>query len=295
MVARPMSKHGDSSTVVIGSSRAPRGSLLSRNLDIVAPSVVLAMIVFACFVWPVLYEVPAPVGGSVIDANLPLFSPRHPLGTDLTGNDVLSRLLHGGRTSLTIAVVVNALGLLAGGALGSLSGYLGGVADAFAMRVIDVLIAFPSLVLLIGIAQGVGPSQTTTIFALALVSVPAFARVARAGALQVCARTFVTAAQLSGTTRMRVLLRHIAPNILPRLLAFAALGMGIVITLEGGLSFIGLGVPQPHPSLGNMIFHGQQGLLIRPSLVLLPSIFLFATVLSLNVLAEALRKRWSQR
>jgi peptide/nickel transport system permease protein len=108
------------------------------------------------------------------------------------------------------------------------------------------------------------------------------------------ARPFITAARLSGTKGPRVLLTHVAPNIFPQLAALGLLGIGVAITIEGALSFLGLGVPRPHPSWGNMIFDGQQMLLIRPTLVLLPGGFLFVTVLSFNLLGEALRARWSK-
>jgi peptide/nickel transport system permease protein len=222
-----------------------------------------------------------------------MFSPGHPFGTDQVGNDELSRLLHGGQASLEIAVAVNIIGLLVGGTLGALAAYWGGRIDPIIMRVLDVLIAFPSLVLALAIAQSLGPSKINTIFALAFFSVAAFARIARAATLQLREQTFMTAARLSGTPAWRTLLRHIAPNILPGLITFALLGMGIIIILEGALSFLGLGVPAPDPSWGNMISNGQQTLSATPRYVLLPSAFLFVTVLAFNLLGDALRSRWS--
>jgi peptide/nickel transport system permease protein len=163
------------------------------------------------------------------------------------------------------------------------------------MRFMDVLIAFPSLVLVLAIAQGLGPSYAHTILALAFFSVPAFARVARAATLRLRGQPFMLAAVLSGTRRLRLLVRHVAPNVLPQLATFALLGMGIVMLIEGALSFLGLGVPRPMPSWGNMIAQGQELLTVRPMLVLLPSACLFVVVLSFNLLGEALRLRWSSR
>jgi peptide/nickel transport system permease protein len=278
---------------VEGSAPNPRGWV--RHLAVGVPAALLVLVVGACFLVPLILPVPAPVGGSILESNLPSFSPGHLLGTDPNGNDILSRLLYGGRTSLIVAVSVNLLGLLAGGTLGALSGYLGGVVDTVIMRVLDVLIAFPSLVLTLAVAQSLGPSLTNTILALAFFSVPAFARIARAATLRLREQPFMAAAELCGTRRWRVLVRHIAPNITPQLTTFGMLGMGVVIVIEGALSFLGLGIPAPAPSWGNMISQGQQSLSATPMLVVWPCLILFVTVLAFNLLGEALRARWSGR
>jgi peptide/nickel transport system permease protein len=171
---------------------------------------VVAVIAFACFAWPILGDLPEPTGGRVQDANKPLFSPNHLLGTDLNGNDVLSRLLHGGRASLEIATATNLIALLVGGFLGSLSAYSKGVVDAVVMRGVEVLVAFPSLVLVICIAQAFGPARANTTFALLAVSIPIFARVARISTLRLCERQFIAAARISGTSAARILLLHFA-------------------------------------------------------------------------------------
>ena len=163
------------------------------------------------------------------------------------------------------------------------------------MRVLDVLIAFPSLVLALAIAQSLGPSKLHTIYALCFFSVPAFARLARAQTLRLRERPFMLAARLAGTRAPRILLRHITPNILPALVTFGLLGVGVTIILEGALSFLGLGIPPPEPSWGNMIFEGQAVLSAEPKLVLLPSAFLFVTVLAFNLLGDALRARGTRR
>jgi peptide/nickel transport system permease protein len=255
----------------------------------------LLLAVFICLLSPLVYPTPAPVGGDVLDANQPLFSAGHPLGTDMIGNDVWSRLIHGGRTSILIALVVNVIGLLAGGALGVTAGYLGGITDGVIMRILDVLLAFPSLILILAVAQALGPGTLNTIWALAFFTVPAFARLARATTLSVREQPFVLVARLSGTSTMRVLGLHITPNVFPQLAIFSLLGMGVTITIEGAVSFLGLGVPLPQPSWGNMIYQGQLSLSATPALVLLPSLFLFVTVLAFNLLGEALRARAASR
>ena len=161
------------------------------------------------------------------------------------------------------------------------------------MRPLDVVIAFPAFVLAVAIAQGLGPSEFHTIWALCFFSVPAFARISRAATLRVREQTFMIAARLSGTRLPRMLLGHIAPNILPQLISFALLGMGIVMILEGALSYLGLGVPPPAPSWGNMIAQGQSMLSADPQYVLLPSAALFITVVAFNLLGDGLRARWS--
>lgn len=263
------------------------------QLDVLIPTAVLVVVFAACFLGPVIFAVPQPVGGNVLSANQAPLSPGHPLGTDPVGNDLLSRLLYGGRASLETALAVQVVGLVLGGALGALAAYVGGWLDAVVMRCLDVLIAFPALVLALAIAQSLGPSQSHTILALCFFSVPIFARNARATTLRLRELTFMTAANLCGTRTWRILLRHVAPNILPPLLTFGLLGTGVIMIIEGALSFLGLGVPPPNPSWGNMIFQGQQNLVATPLLVLFPSIFLFASVLAFNLVGDAMRSRWS--
>ena len=279
---------------VTGPSAEPRGRWRSR-LGLWIPAGLLALIFFLCFVWPLIGPVGSPTGGNILNANLPIGSPGHVLGTDQVGNDEWSRLLYGGRASLEIALAVNALGIVVGGLLGALAGYLGGWRDSVIMRVLDVFIAFPALVLAIAIAEGLGPSEVHTIWALTFFSVPAFARLARAETLRIRELNFIAAAGLSGTGHFRTLVRHVAPNIMPPLMTFALLGMGIIIVLEGALSFLGLGVPPPAPSWGNMISSGESVLSVQPRFVFIPSAALFITVVSFNLVGDALRSRWSQQ
>jgi peptide/nickel transport system permease protein len=264
-----------------------------RSLDVAIPAGALVVLLLAFFVWPVIGPVGKPTGGNILNANIEPFSKGHLFGTDPVGNDIWSRILYGGRSSIEIALAVQLIGLVVGGTFGAFAGYRGGVLDLGLMRILDVLIAFPALVLALAIAQSLGPSKFHTILALSFFSVPAFARISRAATLRLRERTFILAARLSGTGGPRILLRHVAPNILPQLVTFGLLGMGVIIILEGALSFFGLGVPPPNPSWGNMIFDGQGILSAEPRLVLVPSAFLFVTVLAFNLLGDALRSRWS--
>lgn len=266
-----------------------------RRLIVWIPAGIVALILLTCFVGPFVLPLPSPTGGDVLDSGLPVGTPGHLLGTDVNGNDVLSRLIYGGRASLTVGIATNAIGLVVGGLIGALSGYLGGKPDTWIMRALDVLIAFPSLVLTIAIANVLGPSLPNTILALTAFSIPAVARIARSGTFRVVNMPFVQAAELSGSPWWRILFRHIAPNITPQLLNFALLGMGIIIVTEGALSFLGMGIPAPAPSWGNMIYDAQQSLSATPLLVLWPSLALLVTVLAFNLLGENLRDEMSAR
>ena len=166
--------------------------------------------------------------------------------------------------------------------IGAIAGMWGGWRDSVVMRMLDVVIAFPALVLALAIAEGLGPSEFHAIIALCFFSVPAFARLARAATLRVREQNYIVAAGLSGTGALRTLVGHITPNILPQLITFALLGMGITVVLEGALSFLGLGIPPPAPSWGNMIAQGQGILSAEPKYVLLPSAALFITVIALQ-------------
>jgi peptide/nickel transport system permease protein len=274
-----------------GRTRARSG--WARGLRLWLPAGFLVLMLGACFIWPNIYPVPNPVRGNVLEAGLPPLSPGHVFGTDPVGNDVFSRILYGGQVSFEVGFAVTAIGLVIGSLLGVTAAYWGGAGDAVISRVLDVLIAFPALVLALVIAEGLGPSEVHVIWALAVFSIPAFGRIARGATIALRERTFMLAARLSGTRRSRMILRHVAPNIMPQLLTFSLLGFGVVIILEGALSFLGLGIPLPEASWGSMIAQGQQTLSASPDLVLIPSAFLFATVLSLNLLGDALRERWA--
>jgi peptide/nickel transport system permease protein len=163
------------------------------------------------------------------------------------------------------------------------------------MRFLDVFIAFPSLVLVLAIADGLGPSELHVIWALSAFSIPAFGRVSRAAALSLRDRPFVVAARLSGTRTWRILLTHLVPNMAPQLLTFSLLGASITIIIEGALDFLGAGIQPPAASWGNMINAGQQYMSVYPQFVLVPSVFLLVTTICLNLMGDGLRARWGVR
>jgi peptide/nickel transport system permease protein len=276
-------------------ARRRRAGSWARDPKITIPAAVLILIAGACFLWPLVYPVPKPTGGSILEAGLPPFSPGHLFGTDAVGNDIFSRILYGGRVSFEVGLSVTVIGLVIGGLLGVIAGYRGGWVDAVISRVLDVLIAFPALVLALAIAEGLGPSELHVIWALSVFAIPAAGRIARAATLAQREQTFMLAARLSGTPGWPVIARHVLPNIMPQLMTFSLLGVGVIIILEGALSYLGLGIPPPNPSWGSMIANGQATLSTQPELVLIPSAFLFVTVMSLNLLGDALRERWGVR
>jgi peptide/nickel transport system permease protein len=274
--------------------QAPRARGWVRNLEIAIPGTILAAMLFFCFIWPLVYSVPNPNGGSLAQVNLPLWSPGHILGTDSIGNDIMSRILYGGRVSFEVAAAVQAIGLAVGGLIGMVSAYRGGWVEAVIMRILDVFIAFPSLVLVLAIADSLGPSETHVIWALSAFSIPAVARVARAATLRLRDQPFVVAARLSGTRAWRIMLQHLAPNIAPQLLTFSLLGASFTIILEGALDYLGYGIPPPTPTWGNMIATGSQYISVYPQFVIVPSIFLLVTSVCLNMTGDGLRG-WALR
>jgi peptide/nickel transport system permease protein len=266
-----------------------------QSLYIYLPAALLILIIFMCFIYPLVVSVPPPVGGSVLNADLPAGTPGHLLGTDDSGNDLFSRLLYGGRVSLEVGAATQLIGIVLGGLIGMVAGYSRGLLSAVLMRILDIFIAFPSLVLALAISEGLGPGELHVIWALSFYSVPAFARLARGATLRLRDQNFMVAASMSGTPRWRIIAFHLAPNLLPQQLTFALLGAGVAIIQEGALSFLSLGVPPPGASWGNMIASGMNTLSVRPSLVLLPSLALLITVIALNLLGDGLRARWSAR
>ncbi len=276
-------------------ARPPFGRWLRRNRDLWIPGSLLALLVLSCYLGPWLFSLPDPLWQELNDVKLPLFSPGHPLGTDDLGRDMLSRLLYGGRISIEVGIATNVIGLILGGMFGILAGYLGGPADTLISRAMDVIVAFPSLVLLLVVASYLGPSQLNVILAISIFSVPAFARLARAVTLRLRSLTYISAAQLAGQKDVVVMVRHIVPNVVPQLLTYSVLHVGIVIVIEAALSFLGVGMPPPAPSWGSMISSGQLYLSTAPQLVLVPSAVLFITVILFNLVGDAVRERWGKQ
>jgi peptide/nickel transport system permease protein len=213
----------------------------------------------------------------------------HWLGNDGLGRDELARLVYGARISLTVGLCAPVIGLTIGGALGMLAGYFRGRFETLVVGSMDVLLAFPPLILALAVTAYLGQSLLNLTCILGVLGIPAFMRVARAATLTLARREFVIAAQALGATHARILLRELLPNVLLPLLAFFLLGVAVTIVVEGALSFLGLGVPPPISSWGSMIGEGRESLEVAPRLAFIPAVTMFLTVLSFNLVGDTLR------
>ncbi|WP_051297804.1 ABC transporter permease [Brevibacterium album] len=279
---------------VAASAAGPR-KLRGSTLEIAIPAVLLSLLVLLCLTAPVLPFIADPnlgvFNGGDGEPRMGLFAAGHLLGTDALGRDLLARSLSGGQVSILIGLGSVLVGLVVGGGLGVVAGYLGGAIDAVLMRVLDIFLAFPSLILALVVATYLGPSIPNLIIAIAFYSIPSYARIARAGALAVRERDFILAARLAGARAGHILARHVVPRVLGSLLTYGLTICGIAIITEASLSFLGLGIEPPTPSWGSMMADGKTDLASAPQLVLVPGFFLFLTVVSLNLLADGIRQR----
>jgi peptide/nickel transport system permease protein len=212
-----------------------------------------------------------------------------PLGTDALGRDVLSRILFGARLSMQVAVVSVAIATIVGGALGLVSGYLGGIVDLVIGRVMDVFFAFPAILLALGIVAALGPDPRNVILAIGVVYTPIFARVVRGQVLAFKAREFVEAARAVGATPARIVVRHIVPNLLSTLIVQVSLALSWAVLTEGALSFLGLSAQPPAPSWGVMLNEGRQYLEFASHLAIFPGLAIMIAVLGFNLLGDGLR------
>ncbi len=213
----------------------------------------------------------------------------HLLGTDNLGRDLLSRIIYGARISLVIGFSSIAISLVAGGILGCLAGFYGGVADTVIMRVMDMMLAVPSVLLAIVIAAVLGTGVFNLILAIGIASIPSYSRIVRATFLSIRDQEYVEAARLSGCSDFRLIVRHILPNIMAPVIVQTTLSLGLAILNASSLSFLGLGVQAPMPEWGSMLAASRSDMRNYPYLVIFPGCAIVLVVLALNMVGDGLR------
>lgn len=261
--------------------------LLYRNPVAMAGIIILAVMVMMSLCADVLAPFD-PIRLSLAERLQPP-GPSHWFGTDEMGRDILSRIMFGARISLRIGFVVILIAGGMGSIIGAVAGYYGGHVDNIVMRVMDVILSFPSLVLAMALAAAMGPSLNTAIVAVAFVMIPKFARLVRGDALSVKEMQFVAAAKVSGAGDFWIIFNHILPNCLNSVIVLATLTLGDTILIAASLSFIGLGAQPPTPEWGAMISVGRKFLMDQWWYATFPGIFILLTVIGFNILGDALR------
>jgi peptide/nickel transport system permease protein len=211
------------------------------------------------------------------------------LGTDQLGRDTLSRIIFGSRVSLSIALAASLLSAFFGVIFGLPAGYFRGRLEAGVVGAADIVLAFPGIILALLVAAYAGASLTNLVLVLGFLGIPAYTRIARATTLNFAQRDFVTAARAIGASHLRIMLRELLPNLVPPILAIVMLGMSRIIVIEGTLSFLGLSLPPPAPTWGNMIAGGVSELAFHPAISFVPAGVMFITILALNVIGDTLR------
>jgi peptide/nickel transport system permease protein len=261
--------------------------LLGRNPSAVAGFIIIAVMVFIAVFAPVLTSY-NPIRISLGERLTPPSSV-HLFGTDELGRDILSRIMYGARISLRIGILVVLIAGGLGALTGAISGYVGQRVDNLIMRVMDVILSFPPLVLALALAAALGPDLNNAILAVAFVMIPKFARLVRGEALAVKERQFIAAARAAGAKRLWIILHHILPNCLASVIVLATLVLGEAILIAASLSFIGLGAQPPTPEWGAMVSVGRKFLMDQWWYATFPGLFILTTVIGFNILGDALR------
>ena len=261
---------------------------LSRSYPLGAVgAVMIILVIIAAVAAPLL----APYEPTAVGTGPALGDPssNNLLGTDQLGRDLLSRLIYGSRVSLLVGIIAVGIAAAIGVPLGLIAGYVGGIVDSQIMRIIDAIIAFPSLILALAFVATFGGGITIVMSAIGIAIMPQYARIVRAQTLAVKEGDFVRAARSLGATGPRVIVRHIAPNVWAPVLVVATLGLASAVIAEASLSFLGLGVKAPTPTWGNLLLDGFGQMQDRPLMSIAPGLAIYVLVLSFNLLGDALR------
>lgn len=270
-----------------------------RNLTMILPATVLTLliltVIFADLLAPYPYDLTSLPERRMPPAWVDGGSTKHLLGTDTLGRDILSRAIYGARVSLSVSLLAVAITAAVGTVLGIFSGYMGGRTDAFVMRVVDVALSFPPLLLAILIAVSLGPGFFTVVFALSALGWAGYARIIRGESLRVRNSDFVAQAVINGVPTWRIMLRHIFPNILNVLIIGITLNVGTFILMESAMSYLGIGIPPPIPSWGSMVADGRNDLDRAWWISTFPGILIGMVVMSGNFLGDWLRDKLDPR
>lgn len=260
---------------------------LLRDRGAVAALVILVLIIASAMLAPLL-----PMADPIqVDSPHALYSPGSPylFGSDQYGRDVFSRVIYGGRISLLVGPIAVIIALVPGVAVGLIAGYYGRWVDTLLMRIIDVMLAFPGILLALGVVAVLGPSLTSLMIAVGISTIPTYARLTRASVLTARENLYVDAARVVGAPDLEILLRHILPNVVAPIIVISTLGVGAAILVAATLSFLGLGSQPPTPEWGRMLSEGRQYLREQWWIATFPGLAIMLTVLALNVLGDGLR------
>lgn len=279
-------------------SELPQSVPAPRRLPAMPPAAIAATaLVGTALVMAVLAEVIAPYDPNKQNYTAILQGPslEHLLGTDQLGRDMLSRLIYGTRVAMTVAVAAVGTAVVFGSILGLVAGYMRGLVDEAIMRLVDAVLAFPSIMLALGIMAALGPSLSTIIIAIAIGDMPIFARLVRGQVLSIRERDFVTAAVVMGARPVRIIWRHIWPHVIGPTVALATLHVGLAILTEASLSFLGLGVQPPTASWGSILRAGFGYIEIAPWISVFSGVFIFLTVFGACLMGDVLREKYDPR
>ncbi|MDO5789131.1 nickel transporter permease [Fusobacterium sp.] len=262
---------------------------LKRNKMAVVGLVILIILVLLAVFANVIANYDNVVIKQNLSQRLQAPSAAHWLGTDEFGRDIFARLVHGTRVSLQVGIIAVGISIIIGGILGAIAGYYGGKLDNIIMRIMDIFLAVPSILLAIAIVSALGPSILNLMLAISISSVPSYARIVRASVLSIRDQEFIEAAKAIGASNTRIIFRHIIPNSLAPVIVQATLGVAGAILSTAGLSFIGLGIQPPAPEWGSMLSGGRQYLRYAWWVTTFPGVAIMITILSLNLLGDGLR------